>query len=153
VRSLGIIPSFFTAHTWYWGDAHIRRFGLERASQISPAASAQKEGILFTFHQDAPVIEPNMLETVWCAVNRRTQGGVLLGPEERIDVREAWKAVTISAAYQSFEEKRKGSVEVGKDADFVLLDRDPFAIDPRELREIRILRTIRRDVTVYSCGA
>ena len=149
VKALGIIPSFFVAHVYHWGDAHISSFGLERASRISPALSALKEGIMFTFHQDAPVIEPDMLETVWCAVNRVTRAGVLLGSDERIPVPEALKAVTINAAYQYFEEDEKGSIEQGKVADFVVLDKDPLAVDPMDIRSIKVLATIKNGETIY----
>lgn len=79
VKRLGVTPSFFVAHVYHWGDTHLENFGRTRASAISPARSAEKLGIRFTFHQDTPVIPPDMLETVWCAVNRRTKAGVLLG--------------------------------------------------------------------------
>ena len=103
VKEYEMIPSFFVAHTFHWGDTHIKNFGLERAKTISPANSALKKGILFTFHQDAPVIEQDMFETVWCAAKRQTKDGVILGEDERISVLQALKAVTVNAAYQYFE--------------------------------------------------
>ncbi|MEG1887184.1 MAG: amidohydrolase [Oscillospiraceae bacterium] len=150
VKSLGIIPSFFTAHVFHWGDIHIKNFGVERAAQISPAGSALKQDILFTFHQDTPVIEPNMLETVWCAVNRLTVDGVILGEDERISAYEALKAVTVNAAYQYFEEDKKGSIRVGKSADFVILDKNPLAVKPIEIRNISVLATIKDDNIIFS---
>jgi len=149
IRELGIIPSFFAAHVFHWGDIHIRNFGFERASKISPAASALQNNILFTFHQDTPVIEPNMLETVWCAVNRLTKNGVLLGAGERISVTEALKAVTINAAYQYFDESVKGSIEPGKYADFVILDENPLAVPPGKIRDIRVLKTIKHGNVIF----
>lgn len=149
VKRLGLLPSFFTAHTYHWGDTHIRNLGPERASRISPAGSALKEGILFTFHQDSPVIQPDMMETVWCAVNRRTQKGVLLGPEERISTLEALKAVTIHSAYQYFEEKEKGSLAPGKRADLVILDANPLTTPPENLRQIKVLATIKDGAVIY----
>lgn len=149
VKELGIIPSFFTAHSYYWGDIHIQNFGLARASKISPAKSALNNDILFTFHQDAPVIEANMLETIWCAVNRRTKSGVLLGEEECISVLDAWKAVTINTAYQYGEEKQKGSIAPGKVADFVLLDQNPLQIAKEEINTISVLKTFKSSECVY----
>ena len=102
-----------------------------------------------TFHQDAPVIEPDMLETIWCAVNRITRDGVHLGPEERVPVLAALKAVTINAAYQYGEEDRIGSIEAGKAADFVILDQDPLCTEDTELRNICVLDTIKNGNTVY----
>lgn len=149
VEKLGMIPSFFVAHVYHWGDVHIVNFGEERAKEISPAASALKEGILFTFHQDAPVIEPDMLETVWCAVNRKTKKGVLLGEQERVSVLEALKAVTVNGAYQYFEEKEKGSIREGKRADLVVLDRNPLETDPAKIRDIRVMETYKDGEVVF----
>lgn len=149
LKRLGVIPSFFVAHVYHWGDTHIKNFGLERAASISPAASAGKLGLPYTFHQDAPVIRPDMLETVWCAVNRRTRDGVLLGGSEQVTVLEALRAVTIRAAYQYFEEKEKGSLEPGKQADLVILDKNPLETDPSCLRKIQVLETVKAGETVY----
>lgn len=149
LREIGMIPSFFVGHVYHWGDVHIRNFGPARAARISCAASALKEHILFTFHQDAPVIEPDMLETVWCAVNRLTKAGVPLGPEERISPLEALKAVTVNAAYQYFEERQKGTLEPGKLADLVILSDDPLRVDPMAIRDIQVLETIKRGETIY----
>ncbi|MEG2213368.1 MAG: amidohydrolase family protein [Clostridiales bacterium] len=150
VQVLGIIPSFFVAHVYHWGDVHIKNFGEERAAQISPAASALAHEILFTFHQDTPVIEPDMLETVWCAVNRVTKGGKSLGIEESISVYDALKAVTINAAYQYFEEDRKGSLRVGKCADFVILNQNPLTVEPMAIRDIAVLATIKNDQILFA---
>ena len=117
---------------------------------ISPAASALREGIRFTFHQDSPVIEPNMLETVWCAVSRKTRSGWVLGAQEAVTVLEALKAVTIHAAYQYSEEAEKGSIRAGKRADFVILDRNPLEVETEEIPKIRILRTIKEGTVLFS---
>lgn len=142
-KKLGVMISFFVAHTYHWGDVHIKNFGMERAKEISPAASAKKEGIVFTFHQDAPVIEQDMVETVWCAVNRYTKAGIPLGEEERISTLDALKAITIDSAYQYFEEDKKGSIAPGKYADFVILDKNPLKIPTEEIRNIKVLATIK----------
>lgn len=145
VKKLGIIPSFFLAHVYHWGDIHVRNFGQERAGRISPAASALKEGICFTLHQDSPVIMPDMMETLWCAVNRRSREGKVLGPEERIPMWDALKAVTVNGAYQYFEENEKGTVTPGKKADFVVLEQNPLETGADEIRNIRVLATIKED--------
>lgn len=150
LKSLGVIPSFFVAHVYHWGDLHIQNFGLARASAISPAASAGRAGLMYTFHQDAPVIPPNMMETIWCAVNRITRDGVCLGASERISVKDALEAVTIQAAYQYSEEDRKGSITSGKQADLVVLERNPLEIAPMELKDIHILETIKAGKTVFN---
>ena len=142
MKKLGAAASFFAAHVYHWGDVHIKNFGFDRAKSISAAASAIKYGLPFTFHQDAPVISPDMLETVWCAVNRITKGGVLLGEDEKISAADALRAVTISAAGQYGEKAEKGSIALDKRADFVVLDSDPLSVQPDEIREIRVLKTI-----------
>lgn len=149
VKALGVIPSFFVAHVYHWGDVHVENFGPERAAAISPAGSALEQGVPFTFHQDSPVIPPDMLETIWCAVNRRSRSGRLLGPEQRIPVLEALKAVTINAAYQYFQEGEKGSLKAGKRADLVMLSADPLRTPPMQLREIRVLETIKDGIALY----
>ncbi len=148
MKRLGLIPSFFAAHVYYWGDTHIKNFGIARASHISPAASALAAGVPFTFHQDTPVIEPNMLETVWCSVNRLTKKGVKLDAEA-IPVKEALKAVTINAAYQYFEENEKGSIRPGKRADFVILDQNPLTVPPMKLKDIKVLQTVKDGEIIY----
>ena len=148
VKENGIIPSFFIAHIYHWGDIHIKNFGFERASKISPAGSAVQNEMKFTFHQDAPVIEPNMFETIWCAVNRKTKNGEILGEEEKITVLEAIKAVTINAAYQYFEEDYKGSIKEGKLADLIIVDKNPLKVEKDDIRNIKVLETIKSGKTI-----
>ena len=149
VRDLGVVPSFFVAHVWHWGDVHMANFGKTRAENISPAGLAQAMGIPYTFHQDAPVIQPDMMETVWCAVNRRTRSGRVLGPSQAVGTYDALRAVTIRAAYQYFDEKERGSIAPGKAADLVVLDRDPLTAPAGQLRDIRVCRTIKDGQTVF----
>ena len=150
IKKLGIIPSFFIAHTYYWGDVHIKNFGLQRAEEISPAGSSSKKQIVYTFHQDSPVIEPNMFETIWCEVNRKTKDGKTLGEKEKVDVMEALKAVTINSAYQYFEENEKGSIKEGKNADLIVTDKNLLKIDKDEIKNIQVLETIKNGETIYS---
>ena len=150
--ALGAMASFFAAHVWYWGDVHLKNFGRLRASRISPAALALAEGLPFTFHQDAPVVEPDMLKTVWCAAGRLTRGGVILGDEQRISVYEALRAVTSTAAFQYFEEDDKGSLRPGKRADLVLLERSPLAAPVAEVSDIKVLAAVKDGETVYTRG-
>ena len=150
VKKCHIIPSFFVAHTYYWGDTHIKNFGIKRASKISPLKSAINKNIIFTLHQDSPVIEPNMFETIWCAVNRKTKSNVILGKKEQISVLDAVKAVTINAAYQYFEEDKKGSIKEGKIANLIIVDKNPLKIEKDKIREIKILETIKEGQTLYN---
>ena len=150
MAKVGMMPSFFVAHVWHWGDVHIRNFGPARAAQISQAGTARRLGLPFTFHQDAPVIPPDMLETVWCAAVRRTRAGVVLGEDQRIPVLDALRAVTANAAYQYFEEADKGTLEAGKRADLVQLSADPLSVPPDELKAIRVLRTVKDGEDIFN---
>ena len=151
MAELGIIPSFFTAHTFYWGDWHIdETVGRERAFGMSPCAYALKKGIRFTNHTDASVVPPSHLMAMWTAVNRLSRSNVVVGPDERISPMDALKAVTINAAYQYFEERSKGSLEEGKLADLVMLDRNPLKVAPLTIKDIKVVETIKEGRTIYS---
>lgn len=148
VKELNIIPSYFVAHTYHWGDVHIKNLG-ERAYSISPLKSSLDLDILYTLHQDTPVIMPNMIETIYCATNRLTKEGVCLGKDEIITTLDAIKAVTINAAYQYFEEDIKGSIKIGKQANFVILSKNPLKVDVSEIKDIQVLKTIKQDKVIY----
>lgn len=146
---LGIVPSFFSAHAFFWGDWHRRSFGEERASNISPVRWAIDRGVNFTVHNDAPVVPPDIMRLVSITVNRKTRSDHTLGPDQRATVMEALNAVTLGAAYQYFEEDIKGSITVGKQADLVILEQNPLTTDPAELEHIQILETFARGRSVF----
>lgn len=150
-KVLKMIPSFYPANIYYWGDGHIKNFGRERANRFIIAGTANKLGIPFTFHQDSPVIDLNILETIWIVVNRVTRHGEVLGEEEKLDPLDALKAVTIYAAYQYFEEDKKGSIKENKLADLIILDQNPLKVDPMKIRDIKVLETIKEGKTIYKC--
>ncbi len=147
---LGVVPSFFSAHAFFWGDWHRRSFGEERASNISPARWAIDRGVHFTIHNDATVVPPDIMRLVSIAVNRKTRSGHVLGPDQRLTIQEALNAVTLGGAYQYFEEDTKGSITVGKQADLVILGRNPLTADPAELETIPILETFSRGRSVFT---
>lgn len=154
MRQLDVIPSFFTMHTFYWGDWHRdETLGRERAYRISPTASAVRRGMRFTTHHDAPVALPNSLMILHTTVNRTSRSGDVIGPDQRVDPYTALKSTTAWAAYQYFEEDRKGTLTAGKLADLVILDADPLAVDPTTIKDIRVLETIKEGKTVYEAGA
>jgi predicted amidohydrolase YtcJ len=149
MKDLGVTPSFFSAHTFYWGDRHRDIFiGPERAAVISPTGWAKEYGVRFTSHLDSPVVPMEPLQAVWSMVHRQTYGGDVLGPEQRISVMEALRAVTIDAAWQVFEEDNRGSLEPGKYADFIILSGNPLD-DPMGLRELEVERTVVGGGTIY----
>ena len=150
MQALGIVPSYFVAHTFYWGDWHRDSvFGAERASRISPLQSTVKRNMPYTTHNDTPIVPPDMMRLLWSGVNRVTRSGKLLGPDQRITPLEALKSMTINAAYQFFEENDKGSIEVGKLADLTVLSANPLKVDAMTIKDIRIEETIKEGKTVY----
>jgi predicted amidohydrolase YtcJ len=146
----GLTPSFFPIHVNFWGDRHRDLFlGPERAARISPSRSALDRNIKITLHHDAPIAGIEMLTVVWAAVNRVTTGGKELGPEQRITPFEALRAITADAAWQNFEEDRKGTLEIGKLADLVILSEDPLAADPMTIKNIQVMETIKEGGSIY----
>jgi predicted amidohydrolase YtcJ len=140
--AVGMMPSFFIGHCYFWGDTHLKNFGKERGMRISPVNAAMDRGLPFSFHQDSPVTKPDMLFSVWCAAERLTRSGVRIGPENRVSAFDALTGVTRGAAYGYFEEDVKGVLKPGAFADLVLLDRDPAAVPPGEIKNIKVLKTI-----------
>jgi predicted amidohydrolase YtcJ len=150
MKRLGIVPSFFAAHPFFWGDWHRVSFGDDRALRISPLRSSLDRDLPFTIHNDAPVVPPDIMRLLEIAVTRQTRSGFVLGAEERIGFGDALHAVTLGAAYQYFEEDRKGSISVGKRADLVVLERDPAVGPPEAISEVAILETYARGARIYA---
>lgn len=149
-KRLGVFPSLFPMHTFYWGDWHREHtVGPEHARNISPTGWLVKRNMKFGTHHDAPVAFPDSMRVLSATVTRRTRSGMILGPEQRVDVMTALKAMTIWPAWQHFEEQEKGSIEVGKRADFVILSDDPTATDPENLAEIDVLVTIKDGAVIF----
>ena len=150
IKELGIVPSFFPMHTFYWGDWHRESvLGPRRAETISPCASAFRRGMRFTTHHDAPVANPDSMRVLSATVTRRTRSRDILGADERVSVEVALKAMTIWAAWQHFEDGRKGSLARGKLADLVILDRNPLTAEPDSLASILPQATFKEGVEVW----
>lgn len=146
---LGIAPSFFSNHAFYWGDVHRRNLGEARAAFLSPLASARAKGIRFSNHTDYMVTPVDPFFTLWTATTRTTRSGTVLGPEERIDTLAALRAITADAAWIYHEEQDKGSIAPGKRADLVIVDHNPLALPPQELRGLRVVKTIKDGEVVF----
>jgi len=149
VKTLGIVPSYFSAHPYFWGDWHRSSFGDQRASFISPVRATIERGIPFTLHNDSPIVPPDIMRLVAITVNRETRSGYILGPDQRVTVMEALYGVTLGAAYQYFEEDLKGSITPGKRADLVILASNPLTANPSTLADIPIRETFSRGRSVY----
>ncbi|MEP1472277.1 MAG: amidohydrolase [Halieaceae bacterium] len=149
MKALGVTPSFFSAHTYYWGDRHREIFmGPERAANMSPARWAQQHGVRFSSHMDTPVTPMRPLQAVWSMVHRLSYGGVVVGEAQRINVMDALRAVTIDAAWQVFQESNRGTLEPGKYADLVVLSGNPLD-NPMNMRDLSVERTLVGGVTIY----
>lgn len=149
MAALGVTPSFFSAHTYYWGDRHAAIFmGPGRAANMSPARWALEAGVRFSSHLDTPVTPMLPLQAVWSQISRESTAGVVIGPEQRIDRTSALRAVTIDAAWQVFMDDKIGSIEPGKRADLVVLSDNPLTA--RDVRSIKVDRTVIDGATVYS---
>ncbi len=149
MKTLGVTPSFFVAHTFYWGDRHRDIFmGPERASQMSPTSAAADRGLRFSIHLDTPVVPMDPLFLIWTAVNHLSSSGQVIGPEQRISPLAALRATTIDAAWQIFQEDNRGSIEVGKYADLVVLSANPLD-NPETIKDLQVKRTVVGGRTIY----
>lgn len=150
MKELKIIPSYFSTHTFYWGDWHRDSvFGEERAMRISPTKSSLDRNMPFTVHNDAPVVPPDMIRLLWSTTNRKTRSGKVLGEEQKISIYAALEAMTINAAYQHFEDDIKGTIEVGKQADLVVLSEDPLNIHPEKLLNLKVVATYSKGTEIF----
>lgn len=151
MKQVGAVPSFLTTAIVVGGDGAVALWGPERAAVSYGAATMKANGIRYTFSHDAPVSpQPWVLALVDAGVNRRTESGNVIGPAERLSPYDALKAVTANAAYQIKEEKTKGTLEAGKLADLVILERNPLKVDPQTIKDIRVLQTLKEGVPVFT---
>jgi predicted amidohydrolase YtcJ len=143
MKALGMCVNLFPNHHYYWGDQHYAlTVGPERAERMNACAAALANGVPLAIHSDAPVTPLGPLFTAWCAVNRQTASGRILGAEERIAVADALRTITLGAAYTLGLDSEVGSIEVGKAADFAVLEDDPTEIGGDKLRDVRIWGTV-----------
>lgn len=148
-KTYQIIPSFFASHIFFFGDTHIKNRGLKQASFLSPLHTALAMGLPATNHTDFNVTPLDQMMVLWCAVNRLTRTGIVLGANERITPYQALQAITSNAAHQYFEENAKGSIRAGKLADLVILNQNPLRVDPLKIKDIKVVQTIKEGKTIY----
>ncbi len=143
MAQLGLCANLFANHLWYWGDQHHdMTMGPDRAHRLDDCRAALDAGVRLAIHSDAPVTPLAPLFTAWCAVNRVTPSGRVLGASQRLRVDEALHAITLGPAWTLKLDHEIGSIEVGKRADFAVLADDPFAVDPMALKDIPVWGTV-----------
>ena len=143
IKRLGVVPSFFVVHTYFWGDRHRDIFlGPDRAARLDPAGSAVRAGLPFSLHADTPVLPQMTMLSIHTAVNRETKGGAVLGPDQRISTLEAVRAYTSYAALFSHSEAWRGTIEPGKVADFVIPSEDILEAPAGRLKGITFAAAI-----------
>ena len=154
IKTFGAIPSFLTAGITTGGDAVVKLWGQERSSGAMASRTFLRSGLPFTYSHDAPVSPvPSILALVDAGVNRLSGSGQVVGPEETIPPYHALRAVTAMAAYQLKEETSKGTLEVGKLADLVILEKNPLKVETTTIKDIAVLETIKEGKTVYMKAA
>ena len=143
MKALGMCVNLFANHVYYWGETHrAETAGPARARRLDACGTALRLGVPFSIHCDAPVTPLDPLFTMWCAVNRITSAGEVLGPTERISALDALRAMTIDAAYLLKADGQIGSIESGKFADFTVLADDPTTCDPIGIKDIAVRATV-----------
>jgi hypothetical protein len=148
-RAWKITPSFFTIHCFYFGDTHVANRGRSQADFISPMKSARALGLRPANHTDFNVAPLDQLFTIHTAVNRISRSGQTIGADERVTPMQALEAITIDGARIYGEEAKKGSIEVGKAADFAVLSANPLTVPPATIETIRVEETIKDGQTVW----
>ncbi|MDV2444916.1 metal-dependent hydrolase [Elizabethkingia anophelis] len=144
-----LTPSFYSLHTFYFADAHIKNRGMAQASYISPMKDAFALGLKPTNHTDFVVLPLDQMMVLWSAVNRISRSGVEVGPDQRVSPYQGLQAMTIYPAIQYMEQDSKGSLEKGKLADLVILDQNPLKVEPLKIKDIKVLQTLKEGKVIY----
>jgi len=143
LAAAGGVASVFVNHVYWWGDRHRDVFlGEERAARIDPLRDAAASGLHFGLHSDCPITPMDPLRTLWTAVTRRTSGGAVLGPEQRITPARALHALTADSAWLLGAESRTGTLHPGMAADLAVLETDVLSAGPEELEHVAVAATM-----------
>ncbi|MEI6896734.1 MAG: amidohydrolase [Psychromonas sp.] len=146
---LGLSPSYFTQHAFFWGDVHVQNIGQQAANFISPMKAAKEAGLIISNHSDFYVTPLDPFFIIWTAMARESRSGNLIGAEQRVDAYTALQALTTGPAFQFFEETRKGKIKVGMLADFVIIENNPLKQNVADIRDNAVVMTIKEGQVVY----
>jgi predicted amidohydrolase YtcJ len=149
LKKMNVMASLFPLHTFYWGDWHKQIIGDSLGNKISPMRTAINKGLKVTTHTDAPVALPNLMSMIGISVERKSRSGEIIGADEKLSPFEALQSITSWSAYQHFEENTKGTLEEGKIADLVILDRNPLHVNEEDIKNIQVVTTIKNGKAVY----
>ena len=146
---LGISPSYFSNHTFFWGDVHSKNIGVEKASFISPIKAAVNKGLVYSNHTDFNVTPLDPFFVLWTAMKRETRSGKILGGDQTVDIYTALQGLTTGPAWQIFEENRKGKLQTGLLADLVILNKNPITTGVDNIKDIEVLTTIKQGKVIF----
>lgn len=142
-------PSFYTLHTYYFAEAHLSNRGKAQTDYISPMRDAIDIGLRPTNHTDFVVAPLDQMMVLWSAVNRISRAGAVIGADQSVSVLEGLKTMTIWSAEQYGEQASKGSLEVGKLADMVILSANPLNVEAMTIKDIKVVETIKEGQSIY----
>jgi predicted amidohydrolase YtcJ len=149
-KALGVTPSYFTNHTFFWGDIHRQNIGETKAGFISPMQAAVDQGLQVANHSDFNVTPLDPMFMLWTSMARMTRSGHVLGPDQRVDAYTGLKALTTGPAYMYREENARGTITAGKLADFVILSADPVNTPVDGIRDIKVMETLKEGRTIFA---
>ena len=136
--------------SYYLGESYHENVGDERSKWLKPHRAWIDNGILVALGTDSPVTPYPPFPSLWASIARRTEvKGTQMGTQQCITWEEAIRLYTINGAYHTFEENIKGSIEPGKLADMIIIDRDILACPVDDIKDTEVLRTFLGDKTVY----
>ena len=148
-RRIGVGPAYFSNHTWYWADIHRTNFPKEVVDFISPLRSAKRAGLVPSNHSDYSVTPLDTRFMLWTSMARVSPTGVVSGAGERLTAYAALQALTTGPAWQAYEEERKGRIRAGLLADFVILDKNPLTTPTQQIKDIRVVETVKEGKSVW----
>jgi len=146
---LGLLPSYFTLHTYFWGDVHVKNIGKAAADFISPMKAAKAAGIITSNHSDFNVTPLDPFFIMWSSMARESRTGAIIGADQRVDAYTALQAITTGPAYQFFEENRKGMIKKGLLADFVIVKHNPLKQSVEKIKDNQVITTIKEGEIVW----